>query len=111
MRNQVDLIIPNGSQALHEHLHEVFNIPRKNPQDDLLVTVAGLLIDYHALMLELRTTPLRNWIDENLSGCYYHNAMNPTTQAIKALSERISLNNAMKLAHMEEVRNEESALL
>lgn len=91
MLNQVDLIIPNGSQALHEHLHEVFNIPTKNPQDDLLITVAGLLIDYHALMLELRTTPLRNWIDENLSGCYYHNAM--------------------RLAHMEEVRNEESALL
>ncbi len=111
MLNQVDLIIPNGSQALHEHLHEVLNIPTKNHQDDLLITVAGLLINYHALMLELITTPLKNWIDENLSGCYYYNAIHPTTQAIKALSERISLNNVMKLAHMEEVSNEESALL
>lgn len=88
-----ELIAPSISQELNENLHAKFEIPKldKFPESDteLLQAIGGLLINYHALYLELRDTPLRVWIDENLSGFYFHNANNPTEQAIEKLSDLI----------------------
>lgn len=92
------LIAPSVSQELNAQLHHHFNIPPfgKSPETEreLLLAVGGLLINYHALYLELSGTPLKAWIDEHFSGFYLYNANRPTVEAIEKISALIQTKGA-----------------
>ncbi|MGP1628121.1 MAG: hypothetical protein ACTTG7_08750 [Aggregatibacter segnis] len=66
-----------------EDLLQHYNIPRAHEEQDLTQELAFYCACYLALFTELKKTPIRYWIDENLSHFYAENALYPLPQALE----------------------------
>ena len=75
--------IQNHSGQLLEDLLQHYNIPRAHEEQDLTQELAFYCACYLALFTELKKTPIRYWIDENLSHFYAENALYPLPQALE----------------------------
>ncbi|WP_288677144.1 hypothetical protein [uncultured Aggregatibacter sp.] len=75
--------IQNHSGQLLEDLLQHYNIPRANEEHDLTQELAFYCACYLALFTELKKTPIRYWIDENLSRFYAENALYPLPQTLE----------------------------
>lgn len=73
----------NHSGQLLEDLLNHYHIPRANEEHDLTQELAFYCACYLALFTELKKTPIRNWIDENLSCFYAENALYPLPQTLE----------------------------
>ncbi|HEH9623328.1 TPA: hypothetical protein ACPDS2_000631 [Pasteurella multocida] len=100
MRNSTQsiLITKNAQERMQSHSLQLiddlllhFNIPAYNPDDNsqqgLLNRLAFLSVCYHAFFLELKDTPIKQWIDKNLSDVYAHNANYPLIQTLEKIVE------------------------
>jgi len=71
------------ASKLLEDLLQHYNIPRAHEEQDLTQELAFYCACYLALFTELKKTPIRYWIDENLSHFYAENALYPLPQALE----------------------------
>lgn len=73
----------NPSLALIRELVMHFNIPRKDEKQNLTDQLAFYGVCYLALFKELKGTPIRKWIDEQLCDVYSHNGRYPLEQCLQ----------------------------
>lgn len=96
--NHPILITQNAQERMQNHSLQLiddllvhFDIPAYNPDDNtpqgLINRLAFLSVCYHALFLELKNTPIKQWIDKNLSDVYAHNANYPLIQTLEKITE------------------------
>lgn len=75
--------IQNHSSQLLDDLLRHYNIPRAHEERDLTQELAFYCACYLALFTELKKTPIRYWIDKNLSRFYAENALYPLPQTLE----------------------------